>query len=167
MSREFMRAIFKGDEDKFNSLLEDIDIDEITESEKWNYLHRALISVTMAPPSHMIKKLIDLGVDVNHQDCYGNTPLHYAARIKDKEIIELILNAGAEIDHVNIDGITPLRHMLLSKPTDLPAVELLLARGANQYHSSTPEGCTVREYAAGISHGEDADLISVFDKYVH
>lgn len=164
MSRELIRAVFKGDIGKFDSLFERADIHTVTEKEKWNVLHRALVSVTLKPVPKMIKHLIDIGIDVNAEDCYGNTPLHYASRSKHYDVIQILLDAGAKIDHVNFDGITPLRHMLLSKPTNIDAVELLLSYGADLEHR-TESGATIRKYVESIAHGDDAPLLDLIKKY--
>jgi ankyrin repeat protein len=165
MYQEIMQAIFKGDIAKFDSLVQHgIDFNVVTESDKWNLLHRSLVSVSIPPTPAIIRKLIDYGVDVNARDRYGNTPLHYAARLKSTELIEMLLDAGAEIDPVNKDGLTPLRLMLLSKPVNLAAVELFLSRGAN-VNQRVEGGISVKEYAKIISHGDTAGLIALFDKY--
>lgn len=165
MNEDIMRAIFKGDIEKFDTLLEQgIDASVVTENEHWNLLHRSLVSVSLTPKPEIISKLINSGVDVNTRDCYGNTPLHYAARLKNLELMEILLNAGAEIDPVNKDGLTPLRLMLLTKPANLKAIELLLSRGANM-DQSVEGGITVREYAKIISHGDNRGIIELFDQY--
>src|SRR6266581_2806265 len=147
MYQEIMRAILKGDIEKFDALVQqEADINAVTENDKWNLLHRALMSVSVPPVPEMIKRLIERGVSVNARDCYGNAPLHYAARLKKPELIEMLLDAGAEIDPVNKDGLTPLRLMLLSKPINLKAIEVFLSRGANMYQK-VEGGITVKEYA--------------------
>ena len=131
MCREIMRAIFEGDVRKFdNHISQGVDLNYITQNEQWNFLHRALISVSIPPMPEMIKHLIVKGIDVNAVDCYGNTPLHYAARIKNVEIIEMLLEAKAEINKKNKDRLTPLQLMLRKKPVDLSAINLLLLNGA-------------------------------------
>ena len=160
-----MRAIFKDDIEKFDSFIDSgLDIQEVTEKEKWNFLHRALVSVTMKSTPRMINHLIGLNVDVNAADCYGNTPLHYATRSKDRNIIKLLIDAGANINHINLDGITPLRHMLLSKPIDIDIVDFLLSNGADLEYCSA-KGISDREYIKTIAHGGDAQLLSILEKY--
>ena len=161
-----MRAIFDGNIEKFDALVREgrVDAHAITAVDHWNLLHRALVSVTNPPKPEIIQRLIGLGVDVNARDRYGNTPLHYAAREKVPEVIKLLLDAGAEIDPVNRDGLTPLRLMLSSKPVNLKAVGLFLARGAD-VDQKVEGGATVKEYARVISHGDNAGIIELFNKY--
>lgn len=56
----------------------------------------------------MIKHLISVGVDIHAVDVYGNTPLHYAAQLRDAGIIKALLISKADINHVNKlkDGIS-------------------------------------------------------------
>lgn len=168
MARELSRSIFRGEIDNFDQLLEKegLDINTVSEKEKWNFLHLALQSVVRTPIPAMIEHLIKRGVDVNAVDCYGNTPLHYAARAKNSESIELLLKAGAEIDPVNVEGITPLRQTLIGKPKNIKSIEALLSHGAN-VHQKPDGGCTVMEYAETISHGDDAEILKLFEKHIN
>ena len=45
----------------------------------------------------VIQKLLDLGVDVNHVNLDGNTPLSFATQWGRPELITLLLNAGAKL----------------------------------------------------------------------
>ncbi|STQ90788.1 ankyrin repeat domain-containing protein [Iodobacter fluviatilis] len=163
--RNISRAIFKGEIEAFNLLVStDDEINSITKKEHWNFLHQALVSVSLAPSRPMVVHLISRGVDVNAKDIWGNTPLHYAARIKNSEIIELLLNAGSEINAINHEGITPLRQTLLQKPHNLKATEIFLAYGAD-VNQHTKGGCTTKEYAKIISHGNGAEIYALFEKY--
>jgi ankyrin repeat protein len=163
--REVSRAIFKGDTNAFDLLvLSDSEVNSVTEKEHWNYLHQALVSVSLAPVPSMVRHLVARGVNVNSKDFWGNAPLHYAARIKNAEIIGILLDAGSEIDPINLEGITPLRQTLLQKPFNLKATELLLNRGANM-NQKPNGGCSTKEFAHKISHGADAAIYELFEKY--
>jgi len=163
-SIEVLRTIHKGDIDRFRAFIEGgLDVNATTESDKWNFLHRALSSVRATPVPKMIQYLVEIGVDVNARDRRLWAPLHFAARIKNTEAMRILLDGGAEIDPVNDEGITPLRMTLLQKPLNRSATELLLSRGADPEHQV--RGCSVRRYAETISHDEEADLIERFNKY--
>ena len=167
MTREIMHSIVDGDIEKFDRLVPHaIDEKFVTDNEKWNLLHLALVSVSMIPIPKMIKHLIEFGVDVNARDHYGNTPLHYAARLKNSEIMEMLLNAHAEVDPINKDGLTPLHLMLTKKPHNLQAIELLLSHGANIQKSFQGE-LSVWQYVKTIAHEEDAEMLNLFTKYVN
>lgn len=162
MSREILRAILKNDKNKLNTLInQGINIDEVTEKEKWNYLHRALMTITMVPAPEIINYLIQNGVDVNAIDIYGNTPLHYAARLKNSQIIEVLLSvANIEVNHINNDGVNPLREMLLSKPFDYDSIKLILEAGADK-EQKVDGGISVKSFANTIANG-DSTLINLF-----
>lgn len=164
MNEDAIRLVLKGDYSKFQERLrEGVDAQEVTQNDRWNLLHAALLPLTRQPPPEFVKQLIDLGVDYNAKDRYGNTPLHYAARARNVAAVERLLDAGAEIDPINKDSLTPLRLALTSKPAHLPTVEMLLARGANM-NQKTQGGITVRDYMNGISHDHPA-LRTLFEKY--
>ena len=165
LSREIMRAIFAGDVERFDSLVaQGFDAHGITEPDKWNLLHRALVSLSLRPSPPMIGHLVRLGVGVNDADRYGNTPLHYAARSKNPAVLEVLLDAGAKVDALNNDRLTPLHLMLTSKPIKLDAVEALLARGAD-VEQRVEGGTSVLDYARTIAHGDDRALVDLLERY--
>ena len=153
-------AIFDGDCQKLCTLVDKIGADFQLANDKWNLLHMALISLMETPEPRVVQHLVDLGVDINGRDCYLNTPLHYASRNKNVEIMKILLDAGSEVDPVNQDMITPLR-MTLSKPYNYDAIKLLLEKGANANHEC--KGCTIKTLAGTLSHGEQKDLITLFE----
>jgi ankyrin repeat protein len=165
MHHEIMMAIFSGEQDKFDALVEQqsVDVTAVTEPDQWTFLHRALVSVTGTTSAAMIRHLISRGVPVNATDRYGNTPLHYAARTDHVEAMQALLDAGAEVDPVNEEGITPLRQLFLKQPFNVDAIDLLLSRGANM-HQSSKEGVSVKEYARIVAH-DDQRLLDLFEKY--
>lgn len=133
-----------------------------TEKERWNYLHIALLAVRDLVPADIISYLLEAGVNPNAADCYGNTPLHYAARAKYVDAMKLLLDNGAMVDPVNNDCLTPLRKTLLTKPYSIAATSLLLLRGANP-DAKGKSGKTVRDYVRAIAHGDDRAIGELFD----
>ena len=165
LSREIMRAIFASDIERFDALVtKGFDIHGVTTPDNWNLLHRGLVSLSTPPSAAMIDHLIELGVGIDAADRYGNTPLHYAARLKDPARLESLLKAGAQVDPLNHDGLTPLRLMLTTKPFKLEAVESLLAHGAN-VEQRAEGGTSLLDYARTIAHGDDRALVDLLEKY--
>ena len=167
VSQETSQAIFSGDVEKLRALRETGGEEfarQRTEKEAWNLLHMALLAPKDRTPIVAIEYLLQLGVEANAQDCYGNTPLNYAARAKYVEAMRLLLDRGASIDLANNDGVTPLRQTLLSKPYFVAATELLLARGANP-EAKMKHGKTVREFAHLVCRGADKAIGDLFEKY--
>ena len=67
-------------------------------------LHWAVINRT-----HVIKRLVDEGADVNRQTRLNkDTPLHLAARYNNTEAVRLLLDIGADINLKNYNKKTPL-----------------------------------------------------------
>jgi ankyrin repeat protein len=161
MSREILRAIFKNDFAKLDILLKaGADIKEITEVEKWNYLHRALGSISMSPSLEIIQELIKKGLDVNAIDYYGNAPMHYAARLKRVDLVELLFNADANVNSINKEGVSPLRQLLLSKPYDYNSMKFLVRAGAD-VNQKNDGGLSIKELAGLVANG-DKELLCIF-----
>jgi hypothetical protein len=59
-----------------------------------------------------IKHCIENGHNINYQDSYGSTALHYASANAYIDIVELLLKNGADINIRNYSGDTPLMYKL-------------------------------------------------------
>jgi len=162
-----IRAMLGGDVATFDTMVADGqgDLYQVTEPDRWNLLHRTLVSVTLTPSPAIVERLIRLGVDVRAPDVMGNTPLHFAVRGRSLEIVSMLLDAGADIEAVNADGSTPLRMAFARKPYRPHMVALLLQRGADMNHRSPTGGLTIRALAETICHGTDRAIIELFDRF--
>lgn len=107
-----------------------LDILEITKVEGWNRLHRALFMINKITPTSVVQFYIDNNVEINAQDCYGMTPLHYAMRSKNAEAAKILLEAGADPNIPDCDYLRPLS-MIGSIPDRLDILELMLKKGGN------------------------------------
>ena len=45
----------------------------------------------------MIVELLRSGFDINQQDVYGRTPLHWAALLLDRDLFEMLVASGADL----------------------------------------------------------------------
>jgi ankyrin repeat protein len=75
------------------------------------------------------KVLAEEELDVNIRDIGGNTPLHYAARYNNLDIIAMLYVAGAEVNAQNNNGQTALHFAFQAYHPE--AVEALRHRGAS------------------------------------
>ncbi|MGX2948773.1 ankyrin repeat domain-containing protein [Frederiksenia canicola] len=107
------------------------DIKKITEFDQWNYLHRILCYFN--PSLDLVRFYIDNGLDINAQDKYGMTPLHYAMRSKNVDAAIALLKAGADPNIPNQDNLIPLR-MCIRYPDRLDLLELMLKNGGNVHY---------------------------------
>ena len=70
------------------------------------------------------------GVEINAQDMYGMTPLHYALRSKNIDAAITLLKAGANPNLPNERGITPLSY-INGFPERLDLLQLMLDNGGD------------------------------------
>lgn len=88
-----------------------------------------LLSAVMSGNLEQATALINLGVNVNGRDEYGNAPLHRAAEYGHIDIVRLLLTKGAQINPKTERGNTPLHKAVVGEQTEV--VKLLVAKGAN------------------------------------
>jgi len=83
-------------------------------------------------PLAFIRKLLDLGANPNYGD-HAGFPSLIAALSADRpdrqDLLQLLLDHGADISQRGVNDYTPLHYAAATN--DVPAIELLLARGAD------------------------------------
>ena len=80
----------------------------------------------------VVNKLIEYNADINAENMYKSTPLHWVSRglyFKDGSVLRLLLERGADVNARREDGSTPLHWA--SQYGALEAVRLLLEHGAD------------------------------------
>ena len=97
-------------------------------ADKWNWLHQC--NLICAVPLSVVEFYIKHGVEINAQDMYGMTPLHYALRSKNIDAAIALLKAGANPNLPNERGITPLSY-INGFPERLDLLQLMLDNGGD------------------------------------
>ena len=131
----------------------------ICETENWNLLHRYTFFVNATLVPAMIKCLHSHGVLVNGLDRNGWTPLHFAARHNNCEVVKALIDAGADVNMRNKDGHPPLLLALKQQPFDKNVVRLFLENGTDLDMEIGDR--KLRECLAVLSHGENKWLESL------
>jgi ankyrin repeat protein len=104
-------------------------------------------------PMHldMLINAIKSGTNINNQDVYGNTALHYAARSKNFDRVKYLIELGANVNVINRFGYTPAFYALSSK--NIHMIQYLLDSGVDKNHIDD-DGFTIRDIAA-MRHYDD------------
>ena len=76
-----------------------------------------------------VKRLIDQGMDLDHHDFTGNTPLIYAARYARVDLVQFLLNHGADVNASTHWGTTALKESV--RKGNRVVVRALLDAGAD------------------------------------
>ena len=95
------------------------------------------------------------GADVNAPEPDGTTALHWAARLGERDIVDLLLGADASVTAANRYGVTPL--LLACENGDPGVIERLLTAGADP-NAAPPGGETPLMTAARTGR---ADAVAV------
>ena len=143
----------------------DADINKITENDKWSWLHKALLGFDpQKPPRESIEYLIRHGLDVNAQDRYGMTPLHYAMRSKNVAAATALLEAGADPNIPNIENVTPLA-CIGGMPEQLGLLKLMLDKGGDVNYFNGQHGLLegLKKYGSDIPHFPE--VIALMEQY--
>lgn len=98
---------------------------------------------------------LDLGIDVNAAGYDGSTLLHWAARLGQVEIAQLLIERHANINATDDEGNTPLHGAVWERQPEM--VGLLIERGADPLMANT-EGYSPLYYAAA-HRGEEMTRI--------
>jgi len=114
----------------------------------------ALFTAIDSSNVQQVKSLIATGVDINATNKSGYTPLIYATKKGNLDIISMLVVAGADVNGKDtIQGDTPL--IYATSRADIPTVTLLIEKGAdinlqNDLNGDTPLIWAVKNNEIGI-----------------
>ena len=95
-------------------------------------VNTALLDASKNGYIEIVKRLLENGADVNHQDGYGLTALMYASKNGHIEVVRLLLENGAKVDIQSTRGRTALMYASWGGHIGhIEIVRALLAAGAN------------------------------------
>ena len=137
-----------------------------TDSAKWNYLHMANMNSYSPAPLSTMHFYLDKGVEVNAQDCYGMTPLHYAMRAENGDAALALLEAGANPTIPNQDNVIPLG-MMGAMPHRLDVLKKMLENGGNVHYKNGNSGMELLEFAKHYLSDIDGfkEVIELMEQY--
>jgi ankyrin repeat protein len=103
-----------------------------------------------------VQDLIDRGADVEAEDEYGRTPLHWASLNNYVAIAKLLIEAGADVKAKNVYGHTSLHYA--SANNHIETAKLLIERGAD-LEAKTNDGWTPLYWASARNFIEIVELL--------
>jgi ankyrin repeat protein len=117
----------QNDWNKLEALFKEFGVDAADE-----YKRSALVWASFEGNAEFVKKMVQQGADLNHQDAAGLSSLHAAAQNGRIEVAEILLQHGANINIKDEHGNIPLWTALFSYADDKEKmVKLLLKKGAD------------------------------------
>lgn len=81
-------------------------------------------------PYALLKRMIDMGADVNAVNHLGFSPLFNVAYDNDIEKMKLLIENGAEVNHLTTYKVTPIMNLIGSPKFKLEALDYLIEQGA-------------------------------------
>ena len=107
----------------------------------------------------VVQVLLDAGADINIQNDYGCSPLHYACASGELNVVKMLVRAGAGVRVANEEGLTCLMLAACSGHTEtvrylvgLPEVEL--------NHRDTVKNYTALQYAVEEDHKDVVQVLT-------
>lgn len=119
-------------------------------------LEKRLLNACLYGDVEKVAQCLEAVTDVNIQNEYGNTPLHFACVAKNTEIVKMLLRANADVNISNNKGVTPLHIACGDGSYDI--VKLLCERNINM-NDKTYCGATSLHMAASGGHSEVVKLL--------
>lgn len=104
--------------------------------------------------------LIENGIDINHQDSDGKTPLHYCASLNNYSIAKKILEKKGDISICDNFGNNPLWVAVFNARGKYDLVKLFLQYGAN-INNKNKSNKSPLDFAIQIS---DEELIGILNE---
>lgn len=110
--------------------------------------------------TEIVRMMTSAGAEVSVADSNGNTPLHWAARAGDRQIVEFLLMKAAPRDAKNDRGETPLHWALRAGRKGMDVAKTLLENGAKPAIWSKEFKRPI-EVAADGFHDDDVPVIEL------
>lgn len=138
----------------------------ITDPEKWNYLHRINRNAHKPAPLPTVIFYLEKGVEVNAQDCYGMTPLHYAMQAKNGDAALALLEAGANPNIPNRDNVIPLG-MMGAMPHRLDVLKKMLENGGDVHYPNANSGMELLAFTKHYRSEREGfkEIIELMEQY--
>ena len=118
-----------------------------------NLLQEAIVSCENAIAIDLVNK----GIDIDHQDIMGWTPLHFCAQYNNITIAELLLQEGANVNIIDCYGNNPLWYAVFNANDDYCLVKLLVKYGADALSKNNAMRSPL-DFAKQI---EDTEMINI------
>lgn len=161
---EYTKILLKtNDTDKGSKAFTAINYYITTTGKKDEYYNDALglyneslvYRLAKAQTANDIKKLLELGADVNARNSYMATPLHIAVVNKDLKSIKSLIKVGADVNAKESDGNTPLIDAALVG-SSIAIFKVLIEAGAD-VNAKSADGKTVIYYFNNMPENSDSE----------
>lgn len=156
-----MQAALRGDIDEAKSLLYGVSPDVKDPMGRtalsWGACYDCTGTSNIVASEQFMQFLLDRGADPDLGDHHGETPLHYASKAGDPQMVLILLCKGANADIPDQRGRTPLSRA--AERGRAQVVETLLTVGNADPDSKDNRGRTPLSFAAGNCHRETATLL--------
>lgn len=80
--------------------------------------------------------LIEDGKLINQKDYKGLTPLHYAVRYNNLNIVKALITAGADVNSLDSYGNNPLFSAIVTPNINIEILSLLYKSGSDKFHKN-------------------------------
>lgn len=132
---------------------------QMSEAEKHEHGHNDLMCAALEGNTATVKRLLEIGLDVNAKDDEGRTALMFAVTNLHHDTVNLLLENGADVNLSSNDGCTAL--MLAASANDVDLVHNLMRHGADVTGKFHDSGKTALALAEEKGNKEIVKLLQV------
>jgi uncharacterized protein len=141
---DVFQIVRRNSEAEFYSVIDNTDINQVNEFGQ-NLLQEAVA----AKNTKLAGELIQRGINVNHQDSQGQTPLHFTGIHQTEELARAILEAGGDPSIKDVFGNSALWAAVVKPKRNYEIVRLMLQHGPDP-HSRNKAGMSPLDFARQI-----------------
>lgn len=95
------------------------------------YCLNTVVMTQQTQRTDIVKRLLEVGCEIDHQQNNGNSPLHYCTSSHDQEVAQLLLAHGANPNLCDVSGATPIVNV-----SDVSILTALAEAGADLDHAN-------------------------------
>lgn len=149
METQFKYAVLTGDTETVKLLIKKMTPEVLNTLDE--YGRSIIFDAIVKDYSQIVYELCLHGINIDHQDKKGKTPLHFAAIYRQLNCSNVLIDFGANVNTKDINGNSPLFDAVFNSGGNTDLILLLKENGAD-YLSKNKYGVSPKDLAHTIAN---------------